>query len=85
MFQFSSSFHFNNQDFHTHFSEIVNLSSSRYHIKVQGSNGDVTAFDMSRNNRDNWVICPPAPEWILARTSWFTSLIMEHCKEKSLV
>jgi len=60
------------------FSEIARVDSSKYYVTVRQDDQLVTAFEMKRDHYHNqWVVCQPAPDWILQQGTTFASLIEE--------
>lgn len=78
MSTFSSLHSINNELFRFCFSEIMRMDSPKYYVAVKQDNQLVTAFEMKKDSYYNhWVICQPAPEWIVAERALLSQMIEE--------
>lgn len=77
MVNFSNTIVIDNQQYLFSFSEIKRIDSSKYYVSVKGSSKpEVVAFEMKKGvYNDNWVVCQPAPEWILSKEATFSNWI----------
>lgn len=78
MANFSNTLVIDNQQYSFSFSEIKRIDSSKYYVSVIGSKA-VLAFEMKMGVfNDNWVVCHPAPKWILDKEATFSTWIKQH-------
>lgn len=78
MANFSNTLVIDNQQYSFSFSEIKRIDSSKYYVSVIGSKS-VLAFEMKKSIfNDNWVVCHPAPEWILDKEATFSTWIKQN-------
>ena len=76
MTTFSHSLWINEQLFLFSFSEVQRLDSSKFYVAVKDSRQPVLAFEMKKEvHKDNWVVCQPAPEWIVGKEVTFSNWI----------
>jgi len=65
-----------NQSFLFSFSEVQRINSSKFYVSVKANNQSVAAFEMKKEqHRDNWIVCQPAPDWILQEEAIFSNWI----------
>lgn len=66
MSRFSSLRTINNELYRFYFSEVARLESSKYYVEVKHERVVVAAFEMKKDPyRNQWVVCQPAPAWII--------------------
>lgn len=76
---FSNTLVINDQQYSFSFSEIKRMDSSKYYVAVKGSSKPLVAFEMKKGVfNDNWVVCHPAPEWILNKEATFSNWINQN-------
>ena len=84
MTTFSSLHSINNELFRFCFSEIMRMDSPKYYVAVKQDNQLVTAFEMKKDTYYNqWVICQPAPEWIVTEGAVLSQMIEEAISKKA--
>jgi hypothetical protein len=60
------------------FSEVARLDSSKFYVAVKQNDTLVTAFEMKKDSYHNcWIVCQPAPQWILQEGATLAKLIEE--------
>ena len=58
------------------FSEVKRIDSSKFYVSVKDNNQYVVAFEMKKElYKDSWVVCQPAPDWILQKEAIFSNWI----------
>lgn len=84
MTTFSSLHTINNELFRFCFSEIMRIDSPKYYVAVKQDNEMVTAFEMKKDSYYNqWVICQPAPEWIVTEGAALSQMIEDAITKKN--
>jgi hypothetical protein len=79
MINFSNTLVINDQPYAFSFSEVKRINSSKYYVSVKGRNESVLAFEMKMAlYNDNWVVCQPAPEWVLKKEAVFSNWIKQN-------
>ena len=58
------------------FSEVKRIDSSKFYVSVKGNSQSVVAFEMKKElYKDNWIVCQPAPDWILQKEAILSNWI----------
>ena len=79
MTKFSHTLVINDQQYSFSFSEIKRIDSSKYYVTVKGRSESMLAFEMKKGLfNDNWVVCQPAPEWILGKEATLSNWIKQN-------